>query len=88
MGIRGGYAEKVLGENLASLRCSVTLTLEAAAAIAACVHPRGVVIANAPYHTSAVGLYDPQVASHLSPEPAGVIKPPQPHRPASRPSWS
>jgi hypothetical protein len=53
-----------------------TLTLEATAAIAARVHPGRVIIANAPYHASAVGLYDPQVASHLSPEPAGVIKSP------------
>lgn len=52
------------------------LTLEAASAIAACVHPCCVIIADAPYHASAVGLYDPQVASHLSPEPAGMRKGP------------
>lgn len=52
----------------------VTLTLEATSAIAACVYPRGVVITNAPNHTSAVGLYNPQVASHLPPEPGRGIK--------------
>lgn len=45
------------------------LTLKAASAVAARVHPGRVIVADAPHHAPAVGLHQPQVASHLPPEP-------------------
>lgn len=45
------------------------LTLEAASAVSARVHPGGAVVADAPHHALAAGLHHPQVATHLPPEP-------------------
>lgn len=45
-------------------------TLEAASAVAACVDPGRVVVADAPHHAPAIGFHHPQVATYLPPEPA------------------
>lgn len=66
---RGAVAGR--GAGLASLRALATLTLEAASAVAARVHPGCAVVANAPHYAPAAGLHHPQVAAHLPPEPGG-----------------
>ncbi|KAI1233755.1 hypothetical protein IHE44_0004199, partial [Lamprotornis superbus] len=50
--------------------CSESCTLDEATSISTSVKPGCVVVADAPHHAPAVALYQPEVASHLPPEPA------------------
>lgn len=47
-------------------------SLEKAPSITSSVNPGGVVIPNPPHYPQAVTFHQPQVSSHLSPEPAMI----------------